>query len=146
MDRFKGTYMHTLDQKNRMFIPAQFRKKLIGEEEKEFVVMKSPKPEKCLFIYPADEWEQIEMKLDEMEPGKDSRKKYRLVYSRIDVLNLDKQGRIALKDDFCLHALIEKDVMILGSGKRIELWSPDEWNRMTDSSDEDDFDWNEIPW
>lgn len=145
MDRFKGSYLHTLDAKKRMFIPAQFRKKL-GGEGTEFVIMKSPEPEKCLFIYPEDEWEQIEEKLDAMEPSAQSRNKYRLVYSRIDMQSLDKQGRIPLKEDFCSHAMLEKDVMVLGSGKRIELWSPEEWNRMYGEAKEDDFDWNEIPW
>lgn len=145
MDRFEGSFIHTLDAKKRMFIPAQFRKKL-GGEGTEFIVMKSPEPEKCLFIYPRDEWEQIETKLDEMAPGVHTRNKYRLVYSRIDVQSLDKQGRIALKEDFCLHAGLDKNVMVLGSGKRIELWSEEEWNKMYEDASQEDFDWNEIPW
>ena len=145
MDRFKGSYSHTLDAKSRMFIPAQFRKRL-GDEGTEFVIMKSPEPEKCLFIYPEDEWEQIEKKLDEMQPSASNRNKYRFVYSRIDVQSLDKQGRIVLKEDFCAHANLTKDVMVLGSGKRIELWSPEEWAKLTSQAQEDDFDWNEIPW
>lgn len=145
MDRFKGSYRHTLDIKNRMFIPAQFRKRL-GGEETDFVIMKSPEPEKCLFIYPQDEWELIEEKLDEMDPGAQNRNKYRLVYSRIDVQRLDKQGRIALREDFCSHALLDRNVLVLGAGKRIEIWSEDEWNKMTQQAQEDDFDWNDIPW
>lgn len=145
MARFTGSYNHTIDAKNRMFIPAQFRKGL-GEEGEEFVVMKSPSPEKCLFVYPREEWELIEYELDKMSPGADERKKYRLIYSRTENNSLDKQGRVQLRDDFCKYAGLEKDVVVLGAGKRIEIWAEEEWNKMLSETEDNDFDWNSIPW
>ena len=143
MDGFKGTYYHSLDQKNRLFIPAKFREKL-GEE---FVVVKSPKPEKCLFVYTKHDWEMVEYALNNLKSGPAARAQARMVYAALDELSADKQGRITLKEEFCTHACFEKDVMVLGSGKRIELWDKNEWDKMNEEiMNDESIVFEELPW
>ena len=86
---FKSTYYHSLDAKNRVFIPAKFRDDL-GEE---FVIFKGS--EKCLYVYTKEGFEKLSQQFMETN----NRAVQRAFFSQVVDMTADKQGRITLTND-----------------------------------------------
>ncbi len=119
---FMGEYQHTIDPKGRVSVPAKFREAL-GEN---FVVTKGL--DKCLFAYPKAEWKGLEQSLRQLSFTKsDSRAFARLLFSGAAEVEIDKQGRILLPGSLREHGELTKEVMIIGVGARVEIWSKDAW-------------------
>ena len=114
---FKSAYYHSLDAKNRVFIPAKFRDAL-GEE---FVVFKGS--EKCLYVYTKEGFE----KLSQQFINTNNRDVQRAFFSQVVDMTADKQGRITLTGDLIEHANLLKDVAIIGAGSRIEIWATENY-------------------
>ena len=114
---FKSTYYHSLDAKNRVFIPAKFRDAL-GEE---FVVFKGS--EKCLYVYTKEGFEKLSQQFMETN----NRAVQRAFFSQVVDMTADKQGRITLTNDLLEHAALLKDVAIIGAGSRIEIWATENY-------------------
>lgn len=123
-DSFIGTYEHSLDPKNRLFIPAAFRG-LLGEN---FVLYRVPK-EKCLFLYSREEWSHVIAPLMTDGPTPiEERRKQRKVFAYATDATLDAKGRITIPQKFCDHAELEKDVVLMGNGRRVEVWNTKLWD------------------
>ncbi len=120
---FDGTFYHTLDQKNRVFIPADYRN-VLGNE---FVVCTPPGSNDCVIIYTLEEWDRYFENLRAVCTGKERAFAERLASSTKRRVSADKQGRITLTADNCKRAHLEKEVMIMGVGNRIELWNSEVW-------------------
>ena len=119
---FMGEYSHNIDAKGRMIVPSKFREQL-GDE---FVVTKGL--DGCLFVYPNEEWQNIEEKFRNVPlTSKDARKFSRFFFAGAATCELDKQGRILLPAILREFAGIEKDAVLVGVGSRIEIWSKDKW-------------------
>ena len=114
---FKSTYYHSLDAKNRVFIPAKFRDDL-GEE---FVIFKGS--EKCLYVYTKEGFEKLSQQFMETN----NRAVQRAFFSQVVDMTADKQGRITLTSDLLEHANLLKDVAIIGAGSRIEIWATENY-------------------
>ena len=114
---FKSAYYHSLDAKNRVFIPAKFRDAL-GEE---LVVFKGS--EKCLYVYTKEGFE----KLSQQFINTNNRDVQRAFFSQVVDMTADKQGRITLTSDLLEHANLLKDVAIIGAGSRIEIWATENY-------------------
>lgn len=131
---FMGEYSHTIDTKGRMSVPARFREEL-GES---FVVTKGL--DGCLFVYDMDEWKVFEEKLKSLPmTHKDTRKFTRFFLAGATLAEVDKQGRILLPAVLREFATITKDVVLLGVGNRIEIWSKEAWEAQGDFADMDDI-------
>ncbi len=129
---FMGEYNHTIDAKGRLIVPAKFRESL-GEE---FVVTKGL--DGCLFVYPMDEWKNIEEKFRNIPlTTKDARKFSRFFFSGAAACEVDKQGRILIPTVLREFAGLQKEAVLAGVFNRIEIWSKDRWN---DESEYDDMD------
>jgi MraZ protein len=124
---FIGEYRHTLDDKGRVAIPAKLRYSNVGEEEY-WVATKGF--DHCLFAYPRDEWKRIVGTIHDRLSltKKEDRSFLRMFISPASEQALDKQGRMALSPSLREYAGIERDVVILGAIKRIEIWSDKNWN------------------
>lgn len=121
---FIGEYRHTLDNKNRVIMPAKFREQIGGA----FVMTKGL--DNCLFIYPMNEWKNIEEKLKGLPmTSKDARAFVRFFFAGATECEIDKQGRTLVPNNLKEFARIDKDVVIIGVSTRIELWSLEEWNK-----------------
>ena len=119
---FMGEYSHNIDAKGRMIVPSKFREQL-GDE---FVVTKGL--DGCLFVYPNEEWQNIEEKFRNVPlTSKDARKFSRFFFAGATTCEVDKQGRILLPAVLREFAGIEKDAVLVGVGSRIEIWSKDAW-------------------
>ena len=119
---FMGEYNHTVDTKGRLIIPSKFRETL-GDE---FVVTKGL--DGCLFVYDNTEWTSFEEKLKSLPlTNKDARQFVRFFLAGAGSVEVDKQGRILIPSNLREFAGLEKDVVLVGVGSRIEIWSKTKW-------------------
>ena len=129
---FMSEYNHTLDTKGRLIIPAKFRETL-GEE---FVISKGM--DGCLFVYANDDWNAFEQKLTSLPLiNKEARQFARFFLAGAATVEVDKQGRILLPAALREFAGLEKDVVLVGVGSRVEIWSKE---RYLENNDFDDMD------
>lgn len=118
-----GEYQHSVDSKARLIIPAKFREYL-GDK---FIMTKGL--DNCLFVYEMSEWEIIESKLKKLPlTSKNARAFMRFIFSGATECEADKQGRILIPNSLREHAAIEKDVVTIGVGNRLEIWSKEVWD------------------
>ena len=129
---FMGEYNHTIDAKGRLIIPAKYRE-VLGET---FYVTKGL--DGCLFVYDKNEWATFEEKLKSLPiTSKDARKFVRFFLAGATLAEVDKQGRILVPASLRKYAELEKEVMLLGVGNRVEIWNKEKWE---DASTYDDMD------
>ena len=118
---FMGQYNHTIDAKGRVFVPAKFRETL-GEQ---FVVTMGL--DGCLFVYPNDQWEQFANQLKSLPGTKEARQLQRYFLAGAADLEVDKQGRILLPAVLREYAQLDKEVILAGTSKRIEIWNKERY-------------------
>lgn len=128
---FIGEYNHTIDAKGRLIIPSKYREEL-GEH---FIVTKGF--DGCLFAYADSEWQKLMERIQSLPlVNKDSRNLNRYFLGSAIDGEFDKQGRVLLSAALRKHAALEKDVVLVGLGNHIEIWSRDRW----ESTEIDDAD------
>ena len=121
---FTGEYKNLLDQKSRLSIPAKYRNLLNPINNRTFVLCKGF--DACLFLYPIEEWKVVENQLSSLSSIKDRHRKFlRKIVRHANYVKYDSQGRIAIPDILLEYANINKDVLVIGMIKKIELWDPD---------------------
>ncbi|HHY82694.1 MAG TPA: division/cell wall cluster transcriptional repressor MraZ [Clostridiales bacterium] len=126
---FIGEYQHTIDSKGRVIMPAKFREEL-GEK---FVVTKGL--DNCLFVYPNEEWRNLEQKLRTLPlTSKEARAFIRFFFAGAAECEVDKQGRILIPANLREHASLEKDIVIIGVSGRVEIWSKEAWDAYNNDS------------
>ncbi len=131
---FMSEYNHTVDVKGRLIIPSRFRE-VLGEE---FVISKGM--DGCLFVYANDDWAAFEQKLTSLPmTNKEARKFARFFLAGAAQVELDKQGRILLPQALREFAGLDKDVVLVGVGSRIEIWSKEKYEAESDDVDMDDI-------
>ena len=129
---FMGEYSHTIDAKDRIIVPAKFRESL-GDN---FVVTKGL--DNCLFVYTSEDWRKFEEKLRTLPlTNKDARKFTRFFLAGAAEREIDKQGRILIPSVLREFAALEKDVVLVGVGSRIEIWDKARWNESISIYDDD---------
>ena len=117
---FYKDFHNKLDAKNRVFIPSKYREQLT--EGKAFIILKGP--EKCLYVYDEDTFAEVSK---QFENSKD-RVAQRSFFSQAIDVTPDKQGRVTLSTDQLEHADIKKDLVVVGSGKRFEIWAEENYD------------------
>lgn len=129
---FMGEYSHTIDAKGRIIVPAKFRESLGNN----FVVTKGL--DNCLFVYTSEDWRKFEEKLRTLPlTNKDARKFTRFFLAGAAEMEIDKQGRILIPSVLREFAALEKDVVLVGVGSRIEIWDKASWNESISIYDDD---------
>lgn len=131
---FMGEYSHTIDAKGRLIIPSKLREEL-GEN---FVVTKGL--DGCLFVYPMEEWNLLHDRLKSLPlTNPNTRRLNRFFLASASNGEMDKQGRALVPAVLRDFAKIEKDVVLLGVGNRIEIWDKGAWENESDYSDMDEI-------
>lgn len=126
---FIGEYEHNVDAKGRLIMPAKLRDE-IGDT---FILTKGL--DGCLFAYSQKEWTNFDEKLKSLPLAqKEARNFVRYFLSGAVECEIDKQGRFLIPAQLRKHASLEKEVIIIGVGTRLEIWSKDLW--LNYSSDE----------
>lgn len=124
MPSFKGEYEHSVDNKGRVAFPAKLRKALSPDAQERFTILRGIEP--CLYLYPNDEWELVEKKLSEINSfSRKGRTVKRNFLRSAEDLSLDKQNRIPIPSQLAEYAGIDGTAIFIGSGERIEVWSPE---------------------
>lgn len=119
---FIGEFQHSIDDKGRLIMPSKCRE-LLGDR---FMITKGL--DGCLFVYPKEEWKSLEDKLKNLPfTKKDARAFARFFFSGASECEADKQGRILINGVLRDYAKITKDVVIIGAGTRLEIWSREIW-------------------
>ena len=117
-----GEYEYSLDKKNRLIIPAKFRKALGSVNDKTFVLTKGL--DDCLVLYPLVEWHNVERQLGQLSTIREKNRNFiRNVVRYATYLQYDAQGRVAIPSSLLLHSKIERDVVLIGMIKKIEIWN-----------------------
>jgi len=127
--RFRSRSEHSLDAKGRLNIPSRFRE-VLREVYSETVAVTSW--DKCLKVYPAQEWEAIEEKLlneGKKQPGLGDF--LRLIVSGVAICPLDKQGRILVPPTLRGEMGIEREVVLNGMLDHFEIWDKTAWQLET---------------
>jgi MraZ protein len=135
---FKGQYEHSIDAKGRVAFPAKLRKSLNPAAQERFTVVRGQEP--CLYLYPEDEWENVEAKLSRINNfTKKGRLAKRNFLRYAEDVSLDKQNRVALPSDLMEYASIDGKAVFLGMGEYIEVWDPDKLEQIDSALDDDAF-------
>ncbi|WP_339064086.1 division/cell wall cluster transcriptional repressor MraZ [Tepidibacillus marianensis] len=128
---FMGEFQHNIDDKGRVIIPSKFREELGST----FVITRGL--DKSLFVYPQEEWKQVEHKLKSLPFTKaDARKFTRFFFSGAIECEVDKQGRVILPSTLRDYAILEKECVFIGVSNRVEIWSKQLWETYYEESEE----------
>lgn len=128
MSNYMGQSTHSLDAKNRIAVPVKFRNAL-GES---FVLFRAMNGDKCLFLYSMEDWETLMSEVNSRPVSRELTEYQRRIYANLYEVEPDKQGRITLPAEFCKFAGFDREVFVLGAGKRVELWNPSEWDKASE--------------
>ena len=121
-----GEYEHSLDVKGRLIMPAKLREDM-GEK---FIITKGL--DGGLFGFSQTEWSNFEEKLKTLPlTNKNARDFVRFFLSGAIECEIDKQGRFLIASNLREYANMEKDVVIIGVGTRLEIWNRDKWKNYT---------------
>ena len=132
---FRGQFTYAVDSKGRISIPAKLRKHIAPEANETFVMTKGTAL--CIDVYPLDEWHQIEQRLLKLNPfNPDDAKFIRMFSQYASEDTMDAQARILVPQPLIEYAKIEKEVLILGALKKIEIWNPKVYEDYINSSSE----------
>lgn len=122
-----GEYIHTIDEKNRVSMPAKFRKEL-GKK-----IIITPGLGNCLFIFTAKEWEKVSGKLSNSESElsflkADQRNFNRYMFGRAAEVEIDSIGRILIPDFLKNRVGLAGSAAIIGVKDRVEVWNEKAWS------------------
>lgn len=134
--QFLGEYEIKLDAKGRLVLPAVLLRQLPAEAGGKLVVNRGI--EKCLSLYPANEWDAQMAELNKLNPYvKENREFVRYFLRGATPVELDSANRILLPKHLLEHASIEKDLVLAGNLNNIEIWSKTLHASLLDSEPDD---------
>jgi MraZ protein len=130
---FRGINAISLDAKGRMAIPTQYREVIVDEAEGAMVVTIDTE-DRCLMLYTQPQWQDIEDQLSALPTFNPvTRRIQRLLIGHANDLQLDKNGRILIPPILREYAGMDKNIMLVGQGKRFEIWGESQWELGRDS-------------
>jgi MraZ protein len=146
MAGFIGKERHAVDEKGRLMIPVKFRRKFgfqpsadVAEPPVERVealyMLKTP--DRSLELYEPSVWNEMQKSISALSDfNPEERLLKTLLYESLDIVELDRQGRIALSREFLDHAGITKDVVIIGADTKMIVWEPERLSLLLQASAE----------
>ena len=130
---FRGISNLTLDAKGRLAVPARYRERMQETCRGQLVV--TIDRDHCLLIYPMPEWEALEERLVRLPSlNKESRELQRLLLGHATEVELDSHARLLLPPELRSFAGLERDVVLLGLGRKFELWQQANWDARREAS------------
>ena len=123
----RGVQHINLDAKGRLSVPARQRESLLDISAGSVVVTIDTQSS-CLVMYPLREWERVERDVQDLPTLNPAVRRFqRLVLGYASDLDLDSNGRILLPGALREYANLEKRVVLVGQGNKLELWSESLW-------------------
>jgi MraZ protein len=120
-----GEYEHTLDDKNRLTLPAKVRQALGGG------VVVTRGMDGCLFVFTREAWDEfVVARLQGLNPfSREARQMSRFMFAGATETEVDKQGRIMLPPALIEHATLGRDVVVAGVRDHVEIWDRAAWRK-----------------
>lgn len=126
---FRGQFLHSVDAKGRISLPARFRELLTTDGDARFVLTPSPF-DSCLHLYPMRAWEAFEQRVSELPSLDQNVVRFRRLYVSAAVeCELDRAGRVLVPPGLRERAHLDRDAVWAGMGKILELWSKPDFDR-----------------
>lgn len=134
MDFFVGEFPRQLDDNGRIILPSKLRKD-VGE----IIYITGAPSDKCLHLYTEKGWEELAEKLRQLPTATDKNAAafVRMFFGRASMVKVDKQGRIALTQRLMDFAGLKREVVLVGTNTRLELWDSEEWESYQDGLADD---------
>lgn len=129
---FLNEYKHSIDAKNRLFLPSKFREEL-GD-----VIYLVKSIDKCISVYPKEAWQKFIEKLEAL-PQIKARQIRRFIFSSAVETEIDSQGRILIPQNLREYAGIEKNARVIGVGDYIEIWADEALTEEMDNLDNNEM-------
>lgn len=127
---FLGEYLHTIDNKGRLAIPAKFRSLLLAGA----VITRGL--DNCLFLYPKTEWNQLANRLSKLPISKANTRAFaRLMLAGAWELEFDKQGRVFIPNYLREFGGLKKKVVVAGLFNRLEIWDEIKWKQYKEDTE-----------
>ena len=124
---FRGITAINLDAKGRLAVPTRYREQLQIVCNGQLVVTIDTEAA-CLLLYPLTQWEEIERKVQELPSfNQAARRIQRLLIGHATELEIDSIGRILLPQLLRDYAQLEKQIVLVGQGKKFEIWDEAQW-------------------
>ena len=131
-----GEYGCKLDAKGRFLFPSGLRKQLDPGAQEAFMVNRGF--EKCLSLYPMNEWEKVSARLEKLNLFKpENRKFFRLFHNGAQNVSLDNAGRLLIPKSLMSYAGIGKEAVLIAYGDRVEIWDKDDYSKWLDANASD---------
>jgi len=125
---FTGEYHNSLDGKNRLNIPAKFRRALDPVNDRTFILTRGF--DQCLLLYPLNEWQEVESQLSHLSSIRNRDRDFvRSITRYATPIQYDGQGRVQIPETLISYSGISKDITVIGMIKKIELWNPETLNQ-----------------
>ena len=119
---FIGEYTHSIDDKNRLSLPAKFRS-ILGKK-----VVVTPGLDNCLFVFTQKEWSEISKRLNQSSLlQSDNRSFNRFMFAGATEAEVDSIGRILIPDFLRDRANLKNKVVVIGVSSRVEIWNEKNW-------------------
>ena len=137
---FRGQYEHTLDAKGRVSLPARFREELEQRDPESIGdrIILTRTFQKCLVVYPFDQWADFEQKIRQLPQFDPSVQRLKRVYIAGAVeCSLDSHGRILVPQAMRNDVDFERELVWVGQLDTIELWAKDRWRSAVDEALQD---------
>lgn len=137
---FRGISNLSLDAKGRFAVPTRYRELLAAQCGGQVIITVTADAP-CLAIYPLPVWLEIERQLDAL-PGTNRRatRVKRLLIGHATEATLDASGRLLVPPELRAYAGLDKGAMLVGQGKKFELWDEDAWRKAMYAQDGEDED------
>lgn len=124
---YRGINAINLDEKGRLALPTRYRDTLNQAADNEIVITIDTE-EQCLLLYPLPEWEEIEAKLEALPSfNPAARRVQRLLIGHACEVTMDGSGRVLVPQLLREYAGLDKQIVLVGQGKKFEIWSAANW-------------------
>ena len=134
---FRGIFEHTIDSKGRISIPSKFRDILSDKYDERVIITNHY--DGCLVAYPFKEWQIIEEKASKLPTLKKGSADFlRFFISGAAECSVDKLGRILIPPVLREYAKLEKDIILVGTLKKIEIWAKSRWETVITRAQKND--------
>lgn len=134
MVNFVDEYPRQLDERGRIILPAKIR-----EAMSETVYITQSPSDRCLHLYPEEEWNKVSQIVTQLPTATDKNAAafVRMFFGKATSAQVDKQGRVPIAKRLMVYANLSRDVVLVGANTRLELWDAETWDNYQSGLSED---------
>lgn len=124
---FRGSSFHTIDPKGRIIVPTRFRDVIKASGTDSIMITRM---DSCLFAYAHDRWSELEQKILHLPEKSEAMRRFqRFFIGGAQDCKCDNQGRVLIPPFLKQYSGLEKEIVLVGSLDRFEIWSRENWDR-----------------